>query len=63
MSLALVGAGYLVGIVVGLAMFVGVLLAWGVAVPILVAYLIRRPDGHGLSRTCRRGSVHGQTSG
>jgi putative OPT family oligopeptide transporter len=35
MSLALVGAGYLVGIVVGLAMFVGVLLAWGVAVPIL----------------------------
>jgi putative OPT family oligopeptide transporter len=35
MSLALVGAGYLVGIIVGLAMFVGVLLAWGVAVPIL----------------------------
>ncbi len=35
MSLALVGAGYLVGIVVGVAMFVGVLLAWGVAVPIL----------------------------
>jgi putative OPT family oligopeptide transporter len=35
MSLALVGAGYLVGIVVGLAMFAGVLLAWGVAVPIL----------------------------
>jgi putative OPT family oligopeptide transporter len=35
MSLALVGAGYLVGIVVGVAMFVGVLIAWGVAVPIL----------------------------
>jgi putative OPT family oligopeptide transporter len=35
MSLALVGAGYLVGIIVGVAMFVGVLLAWGVAVPIL----------------------------
>ncbi len=35
MSLALVGAGYLVGIIVGLAMFVGVLLAWGVFVPIL----------------------------
>ena len=35
MSLALVGAGYLVGIVVGVAMFVGVLLAWGVMVPIL----------------------------
>ena len=35
MSLALVGAGYLVGIVVGGAMLVGVLVAWGVAVPIL----------------------------
>ncbi len=35
MSLALVGAGYLVGLVVGLAMFVGVLIAWGLAVPIL----------------------------
>ena len=35
MSLALVGAGYLVGIIVGVAMLVGVLLAWGVAVPIL----------------------------
>ena len=35
MSLALVGAGYLVGIVVGVAMLVGVLIAWGVAVPIL----------------------------
>jgi putative OPT family oligopeptide transporter len=36
LSLALVGAGYLVGIVVGLAMLAGVLIAWGVAVPILV---------------------------
>jgi putative OPT family oligopeptide transporter len=36
MSLALVGAGYLVGIVVGLATLTGVLIAWGVAVPILV---------------------------
>jgi putative OPT family oligopeptide transporter len=35
MSLALIGAGYLVGIVVGLAMLAGVLIAWGVAVPIL----------------------------
>jgi putative OPT family oligopeptide transporter len=35
LSLALVGAGYLVGIVVGLAMLAGVLIAWGVAVPIL----------------------------
>jgi putative OPT family oligopeptide transporter len=36
LSMALVGAGYLVGIVVGLAMLAGVLIGWGVAVPILV---------------------------
>jgi putative OPT family oligopeptide transporter len=34
-SLALLGAGYLVGIVVGIAMLVGVVIAWGIAVPIL----------------------------
>ncbi len=44
MSLALVGAGYLVGIIVGLAMFVGVLIAWGVAVPIL-SHLYPNLDG------------------
>jgi len=36
-SLALVGAGYLVGIVVGFAMLFGVIIAWGAAVPILSA--------------------------
>lgn len=36
-SLALVGAGYLVGIVAGLAMLLGVAIAWGVAVPVLTA--------------------------
>jgi putative OPT family oligopeptide transporter len=36
-SLALVGAGYLCGIVVGFAMLVGVIIAWGGAVPILAA--------------------------
>jgi putative OPT family oligopeptide transporter len=36
-SLALLGAGYLVGIVVGIAMIVGVVIAWGIAVPILTA--------------------------
>ena len=36
-SLALLGAGYLVGIVVGVAMIVGVVIAWGIAVPILTA--------------------------
>ena len=36
-SLALLGAGYLCGIVVGIAMLVGVAIAWGIAVPILTA--------------------------
>jgi len=43
-SLALVGVGYLVGITVGIAMFVGVVIAWGVAVPILF-HLIPAPAG------------------
>jgi len=36
-SLALVGAGHLVGISVGLAMLVGILIAWAGAVPLLTA--------------------------
>jgi putative OPT family oligopeptide transporter len=36
-SLALFGAGYLVGIIGGLAMLTGVVIAWGVAVPLLTA--------------------------
>ncbi|WP_110687705.1 OPT family oligopeptide transporter [Salinicola aestuarinus] len=36
-SLALVGAGYLVGIVGGVAMLIGTLIAWGVAVPWLTS--------------------------
>jgi putative OPT family oligopeptide transporter len=36
-SLALAGAGHLVGISVGLAMFVGILIAWAGAVPIISA--------------------------
>jgi putative OPT family oligopeptide transporter len=36
-SLALVGAGHLVGISVGLAMFAGILIAWAGAVPIITA--------------------------
>lgn len=36
-SLALVGAGYLVGIVGGLAILIGTLIAWGVAVPWLTS--------------------------
>ena len=36
-SLALAGAGHLVGISVGLAMFAGILIAWAGAVPVLTA--------------------------
>jgi putative OPT family oligopeptide transporter len=36
-SLALVGAGHLVGLSVGIALLLGVLIAWGGAVPILTA--------------------------
>lgn len=36
-SLALLGAGYLIGIVAGLAMLTGLIIAWGIAVPILTA--------------------------
>ena len=37
LSLALLGAGQLVGLSVGLAMLVGLILAWGVATPVLTA--------------------------
>ena len=36
-SLALVGAGHLVGISVGLAMLLGILIAWAGAVPLIAA--------------------------
>ena len=37
LSLALFGAGHLVGISVGMALLLGVVIAWGGAVPILTA--------------------------
>ena len=43
-SLALVGAGYLVGIGGGLAMLLGAVLSWGIAVPVLTA-LTAHPAG------------------
>ncbi|MEO7273984.1 MAG: oligopeptide transporter, OPT family [Vicinamibacterales bacterium] len=43
-SLALFGAGHLVGLSVGLAMFAGLIIAWAVAVPILT-HLQPIPDG------------------
>jgi putative OPT family oligopeptide transporter len=36
-SLALVGAGQLIGLTVGIAIFVGLFIAWGIATPILTA--------------------------
>jgi putative OPT family oligopeptide transporter len=38
-SLALLGAGYLVGIAGGIAMLVGAIIAWGIAVPVLSTIL------------------------
>ena len=43
-SLALFGAGHLVGLSVGMAMFVGLVIAWGISVPILT-HLQPIPDG------------------
>jgi putative OPT family oligopeptide transporter len=37
MSLALIGAGHLMGVAVGMAMLVGLVVAWGIATPILTA--------------------------
>ena len=37
LSLALIGAGHLVGLYVGIAMLTGLLIAWGAAVPVLTA--------------------------
>ena len=36
-SLALLGAGYLVGLSVGMAMLLGLVIAWGAAIPVLTA--------------------------
>jgi putative OPT family oligopeptide transporter len=47
-SLALVGAGYLIGIVAGLAILLGIVLTWGVAVPVLTATTIH-PAGQSIA--------------
>jgi len=43
-SLALVGAGHLVGLSVGMAMLTGLIIAWAIAVPILTSMLPAAPD-------------------
>lgn len=47
-SLALVGAGYMMGITAGVAILVGVLICWGVAVPLLTVNSTLQ-DGQSLS--------------
>ena len=48
-SLALLGAGYLIGIVAGMAMLLGLVIAWGVAVPVLTS-LHAMPAGNTLAQ-------------
>ena len=52
-SLALFGAGHLVGLSVGVAMLVGLLIAWAAGVPILT-YLQPVPDGVALAEHAER---------
>jgi len=47
-STALLGAGYLIGLMGGLAMLVGLLIAWGIAVPYLTA-ITPMPEGKALA--------------
>ncbi|CAJ0817602.1 hypothetical protein LMG19087_03150 [Ralstonia wenshanensis] len=47
-STALLGAGYLIGLVAGLAMLVGLVIAWGIAVPYLTS-ITPLPAGKALS--------------
>lgn len=47
-SLALLGAGYLIGLVAGVATLLGVVIAWGIAVPVLTA-LTPMPAGQSIT--------------
>ncbi|VVE48639.1 oligopeptide transporter, OPT family [Pandoraea pneumonica] len=47
-SLALIGAGYLIGIVSGLAILLGIVLSWGIAVPILTS-ITPNTDGQAMA--------------
>lgn len=52
-SLALLGAGYLIGITAGVAILIGVVVSWGLAVPIL-SVLTPAPDGVGIAAYASR---------
>jgi putative OPT family oligopeptide transporter len=56
-SLALFGAGHLVGISVGLAMFAGLIIAWGIATPIMTAGLVGTGDMAEVATTVWRTKV------
>ncbi len=49
LSLALVGAGQLIGITVGTAIFVGLVIAWGIATPLLTALHPMAGDAAGVA--------------
>ncbi len=49
LSLALVGAGQLIGITVGAAIFVGLFIAWGIATPVLTALHPMAGDAAGVA--------------
>src|SRR6185503_12431231 len=53
-SLALLGAGHLVGLSVGLAMLVGLVISWGIAVPILTSM---QPAAAGISVAANTGHI------
>ena len=53
-SLALLGAGHLVGLSVGMAMLVGLVIAWGAAVPILTAL---HPAAEGVSLAANTATI------
>ena len=55
-SLALVGAGHLVGLSVGMAMLAGLVIAWGIAVPILTSM---NPTPAGVTLAAHTASIWG----
>ncbi|HVB29979.1 MAG TPA: oligopeptide transporter, OPT family [Gemmatimonadaceae bacterium] len=55
-SLALVGAGHLVGLSVGMAMLAGLVIAWGIAVPILTSM---NPVPGGMTLAAHTASIWG----
>ena len=55
-SLALVGAGHLVGLSVGMAMLAGLVIAWGIAVPILTSM---NPTPAGVTLAVHTASIWG----